>query len=118
MPQRLGEVADLFGAGEINFATAKQLLERLRQLDFSPREIARVEGLTRINDEDVIRAWVMETIAENGRAVEDYRGGRTHAKKALQGIVMGKSRGRANPVLADRLLSEQLDGEIGGMKHV
>ena len=118
LPQRLGEVADLFGAGEINFATAKQLLGRLLQWDFSPREIARVEGLTRINDEDVIRAWVMETIAENTRAVEDYRSGRTHAKKALQGIVMGKSRGRANPVLADRLLSEQLDGEVGGMKHV
>ena len=117
-PKRLGEVATLFGAGEINFATAKQLLGRLLQSDFSPREIAQAEGLTRINDEKVIRAWVMETIAENGKAVEDYRGGRTHAKKALQGILMGKSRGRANPILADRLLSEQLDGEFGGMKDV
>ena len=111
-PRRLGEVAELFGAGEINFATAKQLLGRLLQSDFSPREIAQAEGLTRINDEEIIRAWVRETVAENVKAVEDYRGGRTHAKKALQGILMGKSRGRANPVLADRLLSEWLDGEV------
>ena len=111
-PRRLGEVSDLFGAEEINFATAKQLLGRLLQADFSPREVAQTEGLTRINDEDMITAWVMETLKENQKAVEDYRRGRTHAKKALLGILMGKSRGRANPVLADRLLSGQLDGKL------
>ena len=110
-PVRLGELSELLGDGEVNFATARVLLERLRQKDFSPREIAVAEGLTRINDEDVIRAWVMETVTENGKAVEDYRRGKSNAKKALQGIVMGKSRGRANPVLAERLLRMALDGK-------
>lgn len=109
LPSRLAELGDLLGDGEINFATAKNLLERLVALDFSPREAAISEGLTQINDEDTIYNWIIEALAENRKAVDDYRRGKTNAKKALQGIVMAKSRGRANPVTAERMLTLQLD---------
>lgn len=108
---RLGELADLLGEETVTRSTARKLLMRLIETDFSPHDVAIAEELTQINDERVLWSWVEETVSEEVRAVEDYRGGKSHAKKALQGKVMAKSRGRANPVLAERLLMKKLDGE-------
>ena len=62
-----------------------------------------------INDEKVIGEWAREIMRENAKAAEDYRHGKSHAKKALIGALMAKSRGRANPTLAERLLSDLLE---------
>ena len=64
-----------------------------------------------INDERIIGVWVREVLMENAKAAEDYRSGRSHAKKALIGSLMAKSRGRANPALAERLLTDLLEGK-------
>jgi len=45
----------------------------------------------------------------NPKPVADYRGGKESALKALVGLVMRETRGRANPQLAEQLLREQLD---------
>ncbi len=107
--QRLGELADLLGDDLITRATARKLLLRLAGSDFSPREVAVSEGLTQINDETILWNWVLETVAEDAGSVTDYRNGKSNAKKALQGRLMAKSRGRANPVLAERLLLKKLN---------
>lgn len=109
--QRLGELADLLGEELITRGTARKLLTRLTATDFSPREIAVSEGLTQINDEAVLWNWVLETAAEDFGSVTDYRKGKSNAKKALQGRLMAKSRGRANPVLAEKLLLKKLNEE-------
>ncbi len=108
---RLGELADLLGEALVTRATARKLLLRLTESDFSPRAIAEAEGLTQINDEAVLRQWVLETVAEDADSVTDYNKGKSNAKKALLGRLMAKSRGRANPVLAERLLTERLKEE-------
>ena len=114
-PQRLGELSDLLGAAQITRAVAKSLLLRLVEEDFSPIEVANREGLTQIGDEAVILAWAREVVAENEKSVSDYRGGKSNALRALQGKLMAKSRGRANPVTAEQLLLELLNG--GGEKN-
>ncbi len=107
----LAEIATMAGQGEINRTTAKQLLIRLANGENgSPREIAKRENLLQIQDEEIIRAWVSEVLNEEERAVRDYFGGKTNAIRALQGKLMAKSRGRANPELAERLLKDTLDG--------
>ena len=113
-PCRLGELADLLGDWKISFSTGKRLLERLLRSDFSPETVAMEENLMQINDEKVIGEWVMEILMENAKAVEDYRRGRNHAKKSLIGSLMAKSRGRANPVLAERLLTDLLEEKQEG----
>ncbi len=101
---RLGELSDLLGSSQITRAVAKSLLLRLAEEDFSPLEAARRDGLLQINDEAMILAWATEVVAENPKSVSDYRGGKSNALRALQGNLMAKSRGRANPVTAERLL--------------
>lgn len=110
-PERLGELSDLAGSGRINRSTAKKLLLRLCAGDFSPVEIAERENLTQITDPAVLEAWVRETVAEDRRSADDYRAGRTNALRALQGRLMAKSAGRADPVLAARILDQVLKEE-------
>ena len=107
-PRRLAELADLLGEQSVTRAVARKLLIRLAQTDFSPREIAEQEGLTQINDEDLLMQWISEIMADEVQSVADYRSGKRNALRALQGKLMAKSRGRANPVLAERLLLKQL----------
>ncbi|MBQ9131114.1 MAG: Asp-tRNA(Asn)/Glu-tRNA(Gln) amidotransferase subunit GatB [Clostridia bacterium] len=106
---RLGALAGLLGEGRINSSIAKKLLIRLTKEDFDPDRVAEQEQLTLIRDERLLRETVQAVIAENPQAVADYRGGRTAALRALQGALMARTGGRADPVLAQRLLTELLD---------
>ncbi len=110
-PHRLGELSDMLGEMQITRAVAKDLLLRLLKEDFSPFEVAKLEGLTQISDETVIRNWATEVLSENPKSVSDYRGGKSNALRALQGKLMAKSRGRANPMIAEKLLLQMI-GEV------
>ena len=112
LPHRLGELADLLGGERVTRAVARKLLTRLVESDFSPAEVAENEGLTQINDETVIGKWLDEVFSEDPKSVSDYRNGKINAWRALQGKLMAKSRGRANPALTERLLLERLKGDI------
>jgi aspartyl-tRNA(Asn)/glutamyl-tRNA(Gln) amidotransferase subunit B len=50
-------------------------------------------------------------LAANPQAAADYRAGKVAAQSFLVGQVMKASRGRANPVIAGRLLREALNRE-------
>ena len=49
-----------------------------------------------------------EVLAEHTGPVSEYRAGKTQALTFLVGQVMKKTRGRANPEMANRLLKEKL----------
>ena len=107
--ERLSELATLLGEGEINSATAKKLLARLLQCDFSLVETVEKENLAQIRDEARIAVLVADAIESTPRAVADWLGGKSAAIKSLQGRVMAFSGGRADPILAERLLKKALE---------
>ncbi len=107
--ERLCELAELMGEGSINSSTAKKLLLRLTEADFSPRELAEREELLQITDPEKISAWVRETLQADPASVSDYRNGRTNAERALLGRVMALSGKRAEPRLAAELLRNALE---------
>lgn len=108
---RLAELVDLTGEGTVNRSTAKKLLLRLADGDFSPREIAEREGLAQIQDPRVLSQWISEILAEEQQSVSDYLGGKQNALKALQGRLMAKSGGRADPITANAMLLEAIEKE-------
>lgn len=61
-------------------------------------------------DEDHLRDICGQVIRENGKAVDQYRSGKTNAINALKGRVMGRTAGKANPADVDRILLEMLNG--------
>lgn len=109
--KRLAELAELTGDRTVNRSTAKKLLLRLTEQDGSPREIAERDGMTQVCDPERIKAWVGEVLASDVKSVSDYRNGKTNAFRALQGKLMAKSGGRADPVLAEQLLLRALKQE-------
>ncbi len=106
---RLADLAELLGEGVINSATAKKLLARLVESDFDVKDAVSSEGLAQIRDEAVLQQLIMEVLEAQPRAVEDYRRGKTNALRSLQGQLMSRTQGRADPVIAESLLKQALD---------
>ena len=107
-PERLAGLLGLVQDGTISGRIAKDVFERmLRTGQDAPTIVAR-EGLTQVADEAALAAVVDRVLAQNPRAVADYRGGKTAAAKALVGQVMKATGGKANPGIVNRLLEEKL----------
>ncbi|MBR3895252.1 MAG: Asp-tRNA(Asn)/Glu-tRNA(Gln) amidotransferase subunit GatB [Clostridia bacterium] len=109
---RLAALADLMGEGTVNSATVKKLLLRLCEGDFDPRLVVEQEDLGQIRDKAKLRTVALEVIAENPRAVADYRNGKNAALRSLQGRLMAKTGGRAEPILSEKIMKELLKEEV------
>lgn len=105
---RLAELVTLWCEERINGTTAKRLLARLTETDFSPEEIAAREDLMQIRDRDRLCDMVGRVLADSPQAVADYRNGKRAALRSLQGRLMALSGGRADPVLGESILLEML----------
>ncbi len=57
-------------------------------------------------DENALKAICEQAVTENPGAVADYRNGKEKALKAVLGAVMKATRGRADALQAEQLLSE------------
>jgi aspartyl-tRNA(Asn)/glutamyl-tRNA(Gln) amidotransferase subunit B len=78
------------------------------QTGAAPDAIVRSKGLTQVSDESAIAAAVDAVLAENPKAVADYRAGNARALGALVGPVMKRMGGKANPDVVNRLLRERI----------
>ncbi len=91
--------------------TEKGAVEVVRQIldeGGSPAEIVKARGLGKAED-DAVRVAVCAAVAECSPAVEDYRGGNDKAINFIVGKVMKKTRGRADPGEANRLVREAIE---------
>jgi aspartyl-tRNA(Asn)/glutamyl-tRNA(Gln) amidotransferase subunit B len=113
-PPRLGELLRLIDEGTISGKIAKEVFDKMLRSGEGAEAIVRREGLTQVADAGALAAIVDRVLADNPRPVEDYRRGKTAAAKALVGLVMKATQGKANPVLVNRLLEEKLSGAKGG----
>lgn len=110
-PGALAELLRLVDAGTLSGRSAKEVLVEMLQTGRSAGAIVQARGLVQISDEAQLARLVDEVIAENPGPVEDVRAGKDRAVMFLVGQVMKKTRGRANPELANRLLRERIGAE-------
>jgi len=68
----------------------------------------RQRGLAQISDEGALAEIVARVLAENPKAVADFRSGKEAALGFLQGQVMKATGGQANPKKTRELLSRML----------
>jgi aspartyl-tRNA(Asn)/glutamyl-tRNA(Gln) amidotransferase subunit B len=107
-PANLAGLLRLIADGTISGKIAKDVFQKMVGSGEDARTIVAREGLTQMADEGALAAVVDQVLAQNPKAVEDYKGGKTAAKKALVGQVMKATGGRANPAIVNRLLEEKL----------
>jgi aspartyl-tRNA(Asn)/glutamyl-tRNA(Gln) amidotransferase subunit B len=107
-PANLAGLLALIADGTISGKIAKDVFQKMVGSGEDARTIVAREGLTQVADEGALAAVVDRVLAQNPKAVEDYKGGKTAAAKALVGQVMKATGGRANPAIVNRLLQEKL----------
>ena len=108
-PEQLYDMIRLVEDGTITGNTAKAVFEEMFATGKGPRQVVEERGLTQISAADEITAVVEKVLAENPKAVADYRSGKQEAVKFLVGQVMRETRGRANAGVVQELLRESLD---------
>jgi Asp-tRNA(Asn)/Glu-tRNA(Gln) amidotransferase B subunit len=105
----LVELQQLVGDGTISSAQVKEVLLQMLASGTPPAQIVAEKGLAQISGSDALGPLVAETLAENAEVAQRYRAGNVNVLGALVGMVMKKSRGRANAKLVSELLKQQLD---------
>lgn len=107
-PLRLREFTDLIDAGTINGPAAKAVLEQMFLTGNGAQAIAEEQGLTQISNAGELDGTMDAVLQRNPQAVSDFKSGKETALKFLVGQVMKETRGRANPSLVNRMLTERL----------
>lgn len=108
-PAHLASLVTLTGDGAINSSTEKKVLSELwKEGDADPEKYIRAHDLFQIDDRDLLAKLVDETIAGNPKSIADFKKGKTNALKSLVGQIMGKTSGRANPVIVQELIDERI----------
>ncbi|MDM7936117.1 MAG: Asp-tRNA(Asn)/Glu-tRNA(Gln) amidotransferase subunit GatB [Cyanobium sp. CZS 48M] len=109
-PTQLAELVQLIDNGTISGKIAKDLLPELLEKGGSAKAIVVERGLGMISDPVAITEVVAELLAAHPVEVEAFRGGKTKLQGFFVGQLMKRTGGRADPKLANRILSEQLKG--------
>lgn len=103
----LVKLAHMVNNRELSSTSAKSLLTNVIE-GKDPEELAKENNLLQVSDEGAIEKIVSEVIAENEKAAEDVKKGEMKAIGFLVGQVMAKSKGQANPGLAQQIIKKQL----------
>ncbi|MEX0916685.1 MAG: Asp-tRNA(Asn)/Glu-tRNA(Gln) amidotransferase subunit GatB [Candidatus Spechtbacterales bacterium] len=107
-PENFAEFIYLVQKGEIGSAATREVLLEMAKTGADPSDIIEGKGLKQESGADAIGAFADEVIAGNKSAVADYKKGKEAAIKFLVGQLMAKSRGAANPQVAEEVLKEKL----------
>ncbi|HEV8246089.1 MAG TPA: glutamine--tRNA ligase/YqeY domain fusion protein [Polyangiaceae bacterium] len=105
----LVELQQLLADGTVSSAQVKEVLLQMVATGKPPRQIVAEEGLAQVSGKDALVPLVEEVLAESADVVLRYRAGNVNVLGALVGMVMKKSRGRANAKLVSELLKQKLD---------
>jgi aspartyl-tRNA(Asn)/glutamyl-tRNA(Gln) amidotransferase subunit B len=107
-PAQLAELLRALDDGTINIGTAKVVFEEMFATGRSAEDIIADGDLTQMSGMDELATIADQVLAENPQAVADYLGGKTQVVRFLVGQVMKATRGKANPQVVNRLLTEKL----------
>ena len=107
-PDHIASLVDAVQEGRITSKQAKEVFAEMLESAALPADIIKARGMEQVSDMGAIEALVEQVIAENPRAVEDFKGGKTNVLGWLTGQVMKKSAGKANPASATALVKEKL----------
>ena len=107
-PVNLAKLVKLTDSGEINSTVAKEVFEQIFKDDVDPVEYVEAHGLKSENDESALLAAAKEILAANPQAVSDFKKGKKKAMGALVGQMMKVTKGKANPAVINRILTQLL----------
>jgi len=104
----LAKLIGLVDKGTINRTVAKKVFEVIFTEDIDPERYVEENGLKMEADDGQLRTVIENVLAENEKSVQDFKAGKTKAMGFLVGQTMKTMKGKADPGMVNRLLTEML----------
>ena len=110
-PVHVAMLSKIIDEGIISKQVGKEVFMDMFRTGEMPDSIIEKKGLRQSNDSGQIETLCLEAIANNRKAVAEYKEGNAKALNALKGPVMKATEGKANPAILDDLLKKLIETE-------
>ncbi len=108
-PEMLKELIELIDSKAISSKQGKDVFAKCLSDQKTPKQVVKDEGMMQITDEAAIMEIIKEVIDENMDQAKTYNPQYPKILDYFIGQVMKKSRGKANPAVANKLMKEELE---------
>ncbi len=109
-PSQLAALLLMVEKNTISGKIAKTVFLDMMESGKDPETIVKEKNLAQVSDVGELLALVKEIVAANPAQAEDFRAGKTKLMGFFVGQLMQKTKGQANPQLANDLFSKELGG--------
>jgi len=109
-PSLLVELLNLVDKRTISGPTAKAVFEKMFYTGKKASDIVAEGKLSQLNDATELQRIVKQVLANNAKAVADYKAGKQQALTFLTGQIMKATKGTANPAVVREILVQELEG--------
>ncbi len=109
-PDHLGELLLMVDKGTISGKIAKTVFIDMMESGKDAQEIVKDKNLLQVSDEGELLALIKEIVAANPGQAEEFKGGKEKLMGFFVGQLMQKTKGKANPKLANELFAKELKG--------
>lgn len=110
LPDQLGRLIAMIDTGTISGKIAKTVFLEMMAGGKDAELIVKEKNLVQVSDEGELMTIVEEIVAANPAQAEDFRSGKVKLMGYFVGQLMQKTKGKANPQLANELFNKALNG--------
>ena len=107
-PPQLALLLQMVEKNTISGKIAKTVFLDMMDSGKDPETIVKEKNLVQVSDEGELTALVRDIVAANPSQAEDFRNGKTKILGFFVGQLMQKTKGKANPKLANELFVKEL----------
>jgi aspartyl-tRNA(Asn)/glutamyl-tRNA(Gln) amidotransferase subunit B len=107
-PENLGNLLNMIDKGTISGKIAKNVFMEMMDSGKDAETIVKEKNLVQMSDAGELLDMVREIIAANPKQAADYKDGKTKLMGYFVGQLMQKTKGKANPKMANQLFSQEL----------
>lgn len=107
-PKDLASLSNLLEDNIISSKQGKMVLEEMYNTLKDPESIVKEKNMVQVSNEDELLNIINEVLDENPKSIEDFKNGKDRAIGFMIGQIMKKTKGQANPKLANDLLTKKL----------
>ncbi len=108
-PIHLASLLTMIDKGTISGKIAKTVFLEMLDTGKDPETVVKEKNLVQMSDEGDLLQIVQEIIAANPGQAEEFRNGKTKLMGFFVGQLMQKTKGRANPKMANQLFAKELN---------
>ncbi len=108
-PQHIGELVKMIDNNTISGKIAKSVFKDMYETGKSPEIIVKEKGLIQITDTNLIEKIADKIIADNPKAVSQYKSGKKNTLGFFVGQIMKETKGKANPKVVNEILAKKLE---------